>query len=159
MTIKLSSGGFQLLPEGRTVLKITEVEYDEDFGIVELKCITPEGSTHRERFGLQDSEGEVNQGALNAFSYFAKVALNNMDLEEIDPMDLLNCYIEGDVKHVQSKKINESTGKPYVNVQISNYKASSGFGSKAIRADEEVDGIDDVDLEVGDSDDLDDWLD
>ena len=50
--------------------------------------VTQSGQKHVERFHLINNEGEVNEGALNAFSYFAKTALNTFNLDEIDHTDI-----------------------------------------------------------------------
>ena len=91
--------GFSLIPEGTHVFQITEVKYKEDFGKMEVTMQTATGQKHTERFSLLDKDGEPNQGALNAFSYFAKTALNDFSLTEIDHEDLIGCFIECDVEH------------------------------------------------------------
>ena len=68
------SEGFSLVPEGTHVFKIITVNYKEDFGKMEVVMQTQSGLKHTERFSLLKSDGEPNEGALNAFSYFAKVA-------------------------------------------------------------------------------------
>jgi len=97
--IKLSKGGFTPIPEGKHVFKITEAHYDEDFGRMELSLLTVDGRRHTERFNLIRDDGEVNEGALNAFSYFAKVAMNDFSLEEIDHEELEGRYLEAEVEH------------------------------------------------------------
>ena len=69
--------GFTLIPEGTHVFKITEVNYKEDFGKMEVVMQTAKGQKHIERFSLLNKDGEPNQGGLNAFSYFAKTALDD----------------------------------------------------------------------------------
>ena len=74
--------GFTLIPEGTHVFQITNVKYKEDFGKLEIYMQTQNGSKHIERFSLLKSDGSPNEGAYNAFSYFAKTALGNFDLTE-----------------------------------------------------------------------------
>lgn len=93
------SGGFVLIPEGIHVFQITKVDYDEDFGKLIVHMVTANGIKHQERFSLLDKNGEPNEKALNAFSYFAKMALNNNDLEEIDHNDLVGHFIRAEVVH------------------------------------------------------------
>ena len=81
--------GFTLIPEGTHVFQITDVKYKEDFGKLEVYMQTQTGSKHIERFSLLKSDGSPNEGAYNAFSYFAKTALGNFDLTEIDHTDLI----------------------------------------------------------------------
>lgn len=99
------SEGFTLIPEGTHVFKITAVNYKEAFGKLEVTMQTQSGAKHIERFSLLKADGSPNEGALNAFSYFAKTALNDFSLTEIDHEDLVGCFIECDVEHdVQSNK-------------------------------------------------------
>ena len=93
------TGGFTPLPEGVYVFKIEKVEYKESFGKLKITLITSDGRRHTEQFSLLDSKGKPNEGAYNAFSYFAKTALNNFDLEEIDDQDLVGHYIKCSIEH------------------------------------------------------------
>lgn len=99
------SEGFTLIPEGTHVFKITAVNYKEAFGKLEITMQTQSGAKHIERFSLLKTDGSPNEGALNAFSYFAKTALNDFSLTEIDHEDLVGCFIECDVEQdVQPNK-------------------------------------------------------
>lgn len=91
--------GFTVIPEGTYVFKITAVNYKEDFGKMEVTMQTQSGTKHIERFSLLKTDGSPNEGALNAFSYFAKTALNDFTLTEIDHEDLIGCFIECGVEH------------------------------------------------------------
>ena len=149
--IKLSEGGFSLIPEGTTTFKIVEVEYKEDFGKLTVNMQTKTGSKHTERFSLLKANGEVNEGAIKAFSYFAKTALNNFGLDEIDDQAIVGCYITATVTHEDYDYVNKDgdrkTGK---SAKLSDYAVAVGFGStdKAVEVETE-----------GDEDDLDDFLD
>ena len=74
------TSGFTLCPEGVHVFRIYDVMYDEKWGKLEVKMVNAQGITHTERFSLKDQNDEPNEGALNAFSYFAKTALQNLIL-------------------------------------------------------------------------------
>ena len=113
------SEGFSLVPEGTHVFKIITVNYKEDFGKMEVVMQTQSGLKHTERFSLLKSDGEPNEGALNAFSYFAKVALNDFSLTEIDHEDLLGCFIECDVEH--------DTNKTVTFARLADKRASDGW--------------------------------
>lgn len=128
--IKLVDTGWAMLPEGQTVLKINDVIYKEDFGKLEIHMITQSGVKHIERYSLI-YRNEINEGATKAFSFFAKTALNNFNLEEVDPNDLVGCYVSANVEHVESDTINENTGKPYVNVRLNELKSEVGFKKSA----------------------------
>ena len=128
--IKLSKGGFTPIPKGEHVFKITKSTYDEDFGKVEIDMVTVDGKKHTERFSLIRNDGEINEGALNAFSYFAKTALNNFNVEEIDPADLEGCYMRCVVDHdVQPNKNDPSKAVTFV--RLGEKYAASGFDQEA----------------------------
>ena len=100
MTIKLSENtGFVIIPEGEHIFKVEDVEYDKDFGVIELHLITKNGMKHKERFNLIRNDGEINQPALNAFSYTARVLMNDFSLKEIDHRELVGRYMKAEVKH------------------------------------------------------------
>lgn len=150
--IKLTESGFTLIPEGVTTFKIVDVEYDEDFGKMVVKMQTKSGAKHNETFSLLDKKGEVNEGALKAFSYFAKTALNNYELDEIDETDLIGCYITATVKHEEFEFTKGSRkGQTGKSARLNDYTVAAGFGSDKAPAKEEV--------EDDEEDDLDDFLD
>lgn len=91
--------GFSLIPEGTHIFKITEVTYKEEFGKLEVKMKTAKGQTHTERFNLMKKDGTMNEGAYNAFSFFAKTALQDYTLTEIDHNDIVGHYIQCTVEH------------------------------------------------------------
>lgn len=100
------TSGFTLIPEGEYVFRIYDVTYDEVWGKLEVKLVNAQGMTHTERFMLKDQNDEPNEKALAAFSYFAKTALNDFSIEEIDHRDLIEHYIRAEVVHTKlpSKK-------------------------------------------------------
>ena len=120
------SDGFSLIPEGTHVFKITAVNYKEDFGKMEVVMQTQGGLKHTERFSLLKSDGQPNEGALNAFSYFAKVALNDFSLTEIDHEDLLGCFIECDVEH-DTQPSNKDPNKTVTFARLADKRASDGW--------------------------------
>lgn len=146
--ISLSSG-FTLIPEGTYIFKITESEYKEDFGKLTVTLQTKEGLTHTERFTFIKQNGEANEGAINAFSYFAKTALNNFKLDEIDHTDIIGCYIEASVKHEEFESKNEP-GKMLKSARLTDYAVASGFADNAENNSdkddlEDLDDLDDLD--------------
>lgn len=150
--IKLAEGGFTLIPEGVTIFKVVDVEYDEDFGKMKIHLQTKSGAKHTETFSLLGKDGEINEGALKAFSYFAKTALNNYELDEIDETDLIGCYITATVKHEEFEFTKGSRkGQTGKSARLNDYTVAAGFGSDKAPAKEEV--------EDDEEDDLDDFLD
>lgn len=93
------SEGYTVIPEGTHIFKIVEVNYKEAYGKLEIKMKTAKGQVHTERFSLIKQDGSSNEGALNAFSYFARTALNDYTAQDIDPEELVGYFIECDVEH------------------------------------------------------------
>ena len=151
--IKLSESGFKLIPEGVTTFKVMEVDDStyEDFGKIAVTLQTAKGETHTETFTLIKANGELNEGALKAWSYFARTCLNNSQIDEIDTQDIVGCYITATVKHEKfTRTKGDNAGTEGTSVRLNDYTTSSGFGSATAKAEES----DDIDL-----DDLDDLLD
>ena len=120
------SDGFSVIPEGTHVFQITAVNYKEAFGKMEISMQTQNGSKHIERFSLLKSNGEPNEGAMNAFSYFAKAALNDFDRTEIDDQELVGHFIECDVEHdVQPNK--NHPDKTITFVRLADKRPSDGW--------------------------------
>lgn len=119
-------GGFSLIPEGTHIFKITSVVYKESFGKVEITMQTKDGSKHIERFSFLKKSGDVNEGAMKAFSYFAKVALNNFTLDDIDPVELVGHFIECEVEHDVQPNINKP-GETITFVRLGDKRSVDGF--------------------------------
>lgn len=100
------SEGFSIIPEGEHIFKITESKYKEEFGKLELTLVNAKGQKHIERFNFISNNGSQNEGAINAFSFFAHTALDDFTVESIDPQDLVGHFIKCTVEHekVQSNK-------------------------------------------------------
>ena len=122
---------------------------------MKIQLQNKEGIKHTEQFTFIKNNGEVNDGAMRAFSYFARTALNNYNVDEIDHEDLVGCYIEATVTHEEFES-NKEAGKMLKSARLGDYSTASSFGtSKAKAKDEEIEEeVDDED----DSDDLDDFL-
>ena len=166
--IKLVETGWSMIPEGDYVFKVDSVDYKEDYGKLEINLLSQSGQKHQERYSLTTGKGKMNEGAYKAFSFFAKTALNNFNLDEIDPDDLVGCYVSATVEHEGSVDkdgepvLSDKTGEQFVNARLRNLANAVGFGKKS--AKEEVDEDDDFDAAVDEVDednidDLDDWLD
>ena len=120
------TGGFQIMPEGEQVLKITAAEYDEDFGKAIFTLANAKGQTCQERFSLLNQDNSPNEKALGAFSFFAKTALNNFDLEDVDPEELVGHYIKADVIHNKVPSTKDPT-KMMTFVNLGNKSPAEGF--------------------------------
>ena len=152
--MKLSESTFTLIPEGITTFKVMEVDDSkyEDFGKLEVKLQTVKGETHIERFALTKANGELNEGALKAWSYFARTCLNNFSADEIDTQDIVGCYITATVKHeTYTRTKGEKAGTEATTVRLNDYTTASGFGgSNTVKTEEpdtdDNDDLDDLDL-------------
>ena len=135
------TGGFQIMPEGEQVLKITKAEYDEDFGKAIFTLTNAKGQTCLERFSLLNQDNTPNEKALGAFSFFAKTAMNNFDLEDVDPVELVGHYIRAEVIHnkVESKK---EPGKMMTFVNLGDKSPAGGFDGVAAEAAPKSAGLD-----------------
>lgn len=151
--IQLSESAFKLIPEGTTIFKVTEVDDSkyEDFGKLAVKLTTAKGETHTETFGLTKANGELNEGALKAWSYFARTCLNNYQADEIDTQDIVGCYIQATVKHeTYTRTKGDKAGTEGTSVRLNDYTTASGFGGVTTKeVDEDT---------TDDTDDLDDFL-
>ena len=130
--MKLAESTFTLIPEGTTTFKVMEVndEKYEDYGKLEVKLQTAKGETHIERFTLIKSNGELNEGALKAWSYFARTCLNNYNVDEIDTQDIVGCYITATVKHeTYTRTKGDKAGTEGTSVRLNDYTTASGFGA------------------------------
>ena len=150
--MKLSESGFSLIPEGVTIFKVVDVDDSkyEDYGKLSIKMQTAKGQTHTENFSLIKANGELNEGALKAWSYFARTCLNNYQADEIDTQDIVGCYIQATVKHekyIRSK--GDRAGQEATATRLNDYAPAIGFaGAKGAQS-----------VEDDDSDDLDSFLD
>ena len=151
--MKLSESAFTLIPEGTHTFKVMEVDDTkyEDFGKIAVKLQTAKGETHTESFTLIKANGDLNEGALKAWSYFARTCLNNFRADEIDTQDIVGCYITATVKHeTYTRTKGEKAGTEGTSVRLNDYTVATGFVptyNATIDADEE------------DHDDLDSFLD
>ena len=152
--MKLSESAFTLIPEGVTTFKIMEVDDSkyEDFGKLAVKMQTVKGETHTENFTIIKANGELNEGALKAWSYFARTCLNNFSADEIDTQDIVGCYITATVKHeTYTRTKGEKAGTEGKTVRLNDYAVATKFGGKSLDViyDEEHDSaeenIDDMD--------------
>ena len=99
MAIIPMTSGFSICPEGVHIFRIYKVEYNEEFGKLVVHLVNAQGVTHQERYSLMRQNGEINEGACAAFSFFAKTALNDFSLEAVDPAMLVDRYIKAQVTH------------------------------------------------------------
>ena len=97
--IPLPKTTYSVLPEGEHIFRIYRVEYKEKFGKLNIYMVTADGYTHIERFSFLKNDGSSNDIAYMTFAYFAKTAMNNFEIESVDPFALLNHYIKAEIAH------------------------------------------------------------
>lgn len=129
-TIPMTSG-FTLVPEGVHIFRIYKVDYNEEFGKLVVHLVNAQGVTHQERFSLMGNGGVINEGACNAFSYFAKTALNDFTLEEIDHNDLVNHYIKAEIVHTKMPS-NKDPNKEVTFANLGDKWAADGFDTTPV---------------------------
>ena len=156
--MKLSESTFTLIPEGTTTFKVMEVDDTkyEDFGKIAVKLQTAKGETHTETFTLIKANGDLNEGALKAWSYFARTCLKNFRADEIDTQDIVGCFITATVKHeTYTRTKGDKAGTEGTSVRLNDYTTASGFGSGSGVAKAEAEAEDvDLDDELADLDEI-----
>lgn len=125
------TSGFMVIPEGEYVFRIYDATYDEDFGRIEIKLVNAQGATHTERFSIKDANDEFNEKALNAFSYFAKTAMNDYELEDIDPEELIDHYIWAEVVHTKVPS-NKDPNKEVTFANLGDKAPADGFDTEPV---------------------------
>lgn len=136
------TGGFQIMPEGEQVLKITKAEYDEDFGKAVFTLVNAKGQTCIERFSLLNQDGSPNEKAMGAFSFFAKTALNDFDIEDVDPVELVGHYIKAEIIHNKVPSTTDPT-KTVTFVNLGSKSPADGFdGTPAPASTPKSSGLD-----------------
>lgn len=120
------TGGFSIIPEGVHVLKIVEAEYDVDFGKATFKLVNEKGASCFERFSLLNQDGKPNEKALNAFSFFAKTVMNDFDMEDVDPEELIGHYLRAEVIHNKVPSAKDPT-KMLTFVNLGEKSPADGF--------------------------------
>lgn len=125
------TSGFTLIPEGEYIFRIYDATYDEDFGKIEIKLVNAQGMTHTERFSIKDKNDEYNEKALGAFSYFAKTAMNDFSLEDVEPSDLINHYIWAEVVHTKLPS-NKDPNKTVTFANLGDKAPADGFDTEPV---------------------------
>ena len=152
--MKLSESTFSLIPEGTTVFKVMKVDDSayEDFGRLSVEMQTAKGQKHTENFKITKPNGELNEGALKAWSYFARTCLNNYAADEIDTQDIVGCYLTATVKHEKyTRTKGDRAGEEATAVRLNDYAPATGFTGKTDAVEDDTDDdIDDLDSFLND---------
>jgi hypothetical protein len=125
------TSGFVLIPEGEYIFRIYDAKYDEEFGKIEVKLVNAQGLTHTEKFSIKDKDDNFNEKALNAFSYFAKTAMNDFSLEDIEPEELIDHYICAEVIHTKVPS-NKDPNKTVTFANLGDKSPADGFDEEPV---------------------------
>ena len=129
-TIHLSQNAFAPIQEGIHIFRIYDVEYDETFGRVQIHLVNAQGKTHIERFTLMRNDGSMIDGACNALSFFARIALQlGNDVTDIDHRDLIGRYIKAQVTHTTQPNRNDPS-KTVTFVNLTDKWSADGFDTE-----------------------------
>ncbi len=132
---------FTICPEGEQVFRIYKVDYNEEFGKLTVHLVNAQGNIVQNRFSLMNQDGSSNDKACNAFSFFAKNALNDFSIPAVDPMALVDRYIKLEVIH-DVKPSTKKEGETVTFVNVKNPSVANGFEiepcAKALKLGKEV---------------------
>lgn len=120
---------FSICPKGEQVFRIYKVEYNEDFGKLIVHLVNAQGNIVQNRFSLMNQDGSSNDKACNAFSFFAKSALNDFNIPAVDPMTLVDRYIKLEVTHTEAAS-NKTAGATVTFVNVKNPSVANGFDTE-----------------------------
>lgn len=135
------TGGFQIMPEGEHILQITKAEYDEEFGKAIFTLRNAKGQTCQERFSLLNQDNTPNEKAMGAFAFFAKTALNDFDVETVDPEDLVGHYLKAMIIHNKVPSTKDPT-KMMTFVNLGDKSPADGFEGVAAAPAPKTGGLD-----------------
>lgn len=169
MKVTLNDGFKDLKTGNGQLLVIKAVSYDEKKCRMRVTFGDAEGGSSSEFYNLYTKkrvkgkkglQTVPNEGALTAFSTMAKHALGDWNRTDIDPEELVGCYVLANVNYddVKVKDDNgEETGEVKQYLHIRNFKETDRtFDDDDEVNDDDVEEDDDEDLDDDDEDDDDD---
>jgi len=124
-TINLTSN-FDVIPEGEDIFRVYATEYKETFGALKVFVVNAKGRTAILNYKFMNTDGSQNDTAYSLFSWFARAAMGDKMLTNVDPEKLINKYIKAKVthSHVPSR---ENPGETMTFVNLRNYEHADGF--------------------------------
>lgn len=99
-----SNGAFINQPGKNVLLVITKAKYDQEYGKVEIVLENEKGEIVNNNYGLLDNDGSINEGALKAFSYFARVAVGDWGRDDIEDEEMIGCFVRCDIEMKEGTK-------------------------------------------------------
>ena len=134
---------FAKMKAGQQILKITESEYDEDYGCVSIKLTNKEGAVLYKSFYIEN-DGEVNESVKRALDFFAFKALGHRD--EYEETDLIGKYIDADV--IVDDYQTEKKNKTIYTIDLWNIEGAKGFAKTSGGGSKKSKGSEDIDLDA-----------
>ena len=126
---------------GHQILKISDAEYNEDYGTISVKLSNKGGACLYKSFQIENEEGEIDEKGKNALDFFATKALGLKKGETYEETDLNGHYIEADVIENEYKK--KKGNKFFLDIDLWKIEGAKGFGKK--KASDEDDELVDLD--------------
>ncbi len=123
------TGGFSIIPEGTYVFRVYDVSYDEEFGKIQVKLVNAQGATMTERFSIKDKNDQLNEKALSAFSFFAKNVMNNFNMDDLSPEEMIDHYVRAEVIHTTVPSRTDPT-KTVTFVNLGEKSPADGFDTE-----------------------------
>lgn len=128
--IQLSSG-FSIIPEGVYTFRISKINHEVDFGKLQITCETADGQEYVEKYTFLKSDGSANEGAIKAFSFFARRVLNDNTIEDVDPEEFVGHFFNARVEHKQTEK-KDKPGEFWTNVSLQDVEVAYGFDGQDV---------------------------
>lgn len=121
-------GGFISEAGNNVLLKVTKAEYNETFGKITIVLMNEKGEYITNKYQIRRN-GKPNEGALRAFSFFARQCLNHY-VEDIDPQELLGSYVVADIVAYDSDR-EDDDGNPIIYYNLDKvYATDKTFGAR-----------------------------
>lgn len=117
---------FEVIPEGEDIFRIYATEYKEAFGALKVYLVNAKGRTVIMNYKFTDNSGQPNDTAYRQFSWFARTALNDRDLTNVDPEKLYDHYVLAEVVHATVADREDPT-KTRIFANLKNFKVADGF--------------------------------
>lgn len=134
-TIGLIQGFSYIQPGKDYVVRIKKVKYDTEFQKINIVMEDAEGATINDHYSLVGNDGKPNKTALGFFSTLAKAATRDNSNRDIDPQELVGCYVTIDAV---GRKYTNKDGEEAETVDVRNVRrAPEGF---TFDDDDDLDG-------------------
>ena len=115
---------YQPLEEGVHNFKIVAVDFKEDFMKLSITLRTKYGAETYVNFNFLGNDGKPNEVANRIFSFFARTALHDKDVKQVDPETLVGRYVQATAS---KRTYTNKDGEEKTAFDIKNFKEINGF--------------------------------